>query len=150
MSRKLYKTWHRMKSRCCNPNDKDYKHYGARGINVCPEWLNNFKLFEIWALNNGFNENLTLDRINVNGDYTPNNCRWATWIQQQRNKRNNHYITYNGITKCLSEWTEELGLDYHRTKQRLNMGVPIERAFFPDTFVRKQNEKGQFVWVENK
>lgn len=148
MSRKIYKTWCHIISRCTNPKDKDYKHYGERGIRVCDEWANNFKSFEKWAKENGIEENLTLDRIDVNKNYEPTNCRWVDWKTQQRNKRNNHLIFYKGETKCLAEWCEQLGLDYTRTKQRLYKGIPAEKAFNPKPFVRKRNEKGEFEWAE--
>ena len=83
---KLYHTWIAIKYRCYNPNSKDYKHYGARGITICDEWKNDFMVFREWCLNNGFANNLTIDRINVNGNYEPSNCRWTTIAEQNRNK----------------------------------------------------------------
>ena len=82
----------------------DYKDYGGRGITVCDEWKHDFKNFYNWAMDNGYKEGLTIDRIDVNGNYTPDNCRWATLKQQGNNKRNTVYLTYEGKTRSLSEW----------------------------------------------
>ncbi len=83
---KLYHTWNAMKFRCYNPNSKDYVHYGARGISICDEWLSSFLSFREWSLRNGFANNLTIDRIDVNGNYCPENCRWVTVAENNRNK----------------------------------------------------------------
>lgn len=109
-----------MKKRCYNKNCKSYKDYGARGIEIYDEWLNNFESFYNWANNNGYTDTLTIDRINVNGNYEPNNCRWATQTQQVRNSRHNRYFTYKGETHCLSEWCEILGLKYKNVIARIN------------------------------
>ena len=83
---KLYHTWNNMKGRCYNSNNKDFPHYGARGIRICNEWLSDFMSFRDWSLSNGFASNLTIDRIDVNGNYCPQNCRWVTVAEQNRNK----------------------------------------------------------------
>jgi hypothetical protein len=83
---KLYHTWNHMKGRCYNPRNKDFPHYGGRGIRICDEWLSDFNAFREWSLSHGFSKDLTIDRINVNGGYSPQNCRWTTIAEQNRNK----------------------------------------------------------------
>lgn len=117
---RLFYIWNCMKERCYNRLYPKYKDYGARSVKICDEWLNDFMSFYNWAMNSGYQENLTIDRIDVNGDYEPSNCRWRTNKEQQRNRRNNRYITINDKTHCLSEWCEMLGLNYHTVLQRLN------------------------------
>ena len=126
---RLYNIWTHIKQRCTNPNDEAYKNYGGRGINICEEWSSNFSNFYEWSMFNGYNENLEIDRIDNNKNYSPDNCRWITHQEQQLNKRNNKLITYNGITKPLKSWTDELGIDYHKTLCRLWIGWSVEDAF---------------------
>ena len=126
---RLFKIWKQMKSRCELPSDYDYQNYGARGITVCNEWQE-FLVFKEWAESHGYAQNLTIDRIDVNNGYSPENCRWATAREQNRNKRNNHMITYNGETHCLMEWCEILGFQWGLLNSRINtLGWDIERAF---------------------
>ena len=111
---RLYAVWCDMRRRCNNPKTPEYKNYGARGIKVCTEWDNDFKLFNDWAMKNGYDENAphgdcTIDRIDVNGDYCPENCRFVDLIVQGSNKRNNKRITHNGITMTQSEWARHYG-----------------------------------------
>lgn len=105
-----YSRWTSMKSRCENPRDPSYANYGGRGIKVCKEW-HDFNTFRKWAESSGYEKGLTIDRIDVNGDYCPENCRWATNKEQQRNKRCNVVIEHNGERKCASEWAEKFNVD---------------------------------------
>jgi hypothetical protein len=116
----LYRNWLGMKTRCCNKTDEHYEDYGERGIKVCNEWLHDFQAFYDWSMSNGYKEGLTIDRIDVNGDYEPNNCRWASRKTQARNRRSNRTFTINGETRCLSEWCEILNLNYNTVLTRIN------------------------------
>lgn len=126
----LYSVWLDMKRRCLNKNDNAYVYYGERGIKVCDEWTNYFQSFYDWSIKNGYKQDLTLDRINTNGNYEPSNCRWTDKKIQARNRRNNFNITYNNETKCLSEWSEILGINRGTLKSRiLRSKWSIEKAF---------------------
>lgn len=116
---RLHSIWEKMHGRCFCITSPDYKNYGGRGITVCEEWKNDFKAFYDWAMANGYEEHLTIDRIDVNGNYEPNNCRWSTQKEQQRNRRNNKLITYNNETKCLFEWAEFYNISPKLLSQRL-------------------------------
>ena len=120
---RLYKIWHNMKQRCENPNNKSYQNYGARGIFICAEW-NDFEPFYRWAISHGYNESLTIERIDNNGPYCPENCEWANLKRQARNKRN--VPLYHG--KSLAEWAEITGLPYERMRGRLRRGLTWEKV----------------------
>ena len=127
---KLYKVWAVMKDRCLNSKNKSYNNYGGRGITVCEEWRNDFKVFYGWAMNNGYSDGLSIDRIDNNGNYEPNNCRWATKRQQQLNTRRNKLITYNGKTQTLTEWSDELNIRFNKLWSRLyKLKWSAEQAF---------------------
>lgn len=121
---RIYECWQDMKKRCYNPNDKRYPDYGARGISVYYDWLGEYgaENFINWAMANGYRDDLTLDRIDVNGDYRPDNCRWATLKEQANNKRNNHLITYNGKTQIIVQWAEELNINENTLRNRVARG----------------------------
>lgn len=129
---RLYETYRSMLDRCNVPTAHEYENYGGRGIKVCDEWLD-FENFYEWAMANGYDENAkrgqcTLDRIDVNGDYEPSNCRFVSMKMQQRNRRNNVLITYNGETHCMSEWAEIAGLKYVTFCHRIKAGWSMEDA----------------------
>ena len=107
---RLYEIWRQMHRRCYGENTKAYKDYGGRGISICKEW-SEFGPFREWALSSGYRDDLTIDRINVNGDYCPENCRWATVKQQANNRRSNHKISFNEETHTISEWADILGVN---------------------------------------
>ncbi|MBR6613181.1 MAG: hypothetical protein IKK84_00250 [Clostridia bacterium] len=125
---KLCSIWRSMKGRCLNPKDQAYKNYGGRGVTICEEWSNNFVAFYNWAINNGYSEELSIDRIDNNGNYEPSNCRWATRKVQANNKRDNHYLIYNGKSQTISQWANELNIKPHTILRRLNLGWSVERA----------------------
>lgn len=126
---RLYNIWRTMRARCENPHNENYDYYGGRGITVCEEW-HDFANFMQWAERTGYQENLTIDRIDVNEGYNPVNCQWATMHEQARNKRSNVNITYHGITRCLSDWAATFGIDVGTLWLRVfRRGWDIERAF---------------------
>lgn len=126
---RIYQTWADMKRRCYNKNDKaHYPDYGARGIVVCDEWKNDFMAFYNWAIKNGYNDTLTIERVDVNGIYEPCNCKWATKEEQNRNKRTNRKISFCGKTLCVSEWARLTGIEKNTLKERLNRGWSIEKT----------------------
>lgn len=119
---RLYRIWSQMKTRCFNLNDEHFKDYGGRGITVCDEWKDDFQAFHDWAVANGYADGLTIDRINVNGNYEPSNCRWATAKEQNSNRRNTPVVTFEGITKTLLEWSEITGVGYQTLYYRYRAG----------------------------
>lgn len=127
---KIYRVFSEMKQRCYNKNHKDYKNYGARGIIVCSEWLDDFMNFYNWAMDNNYQEGLSIDRIDVNGNYEPDNCRWADRKTQSNNRRNNTSISYNGKTQTLAQWGEELGVDQHTISLRKRKGWSNKECLF--------------------
>ena len=137
-NKRLYRIWIDMKRRCYNTKRKSYKYYGKKGIYVCEEWKNNFKAFQYWALNNGYKDTLSIDRINNNGNYEPSNCRWATIKQQNNNMSTNHYIEYNNEKYTLKQLCEKYNFDYELIKNRLRYGWTLERAI---TTPKRKNKK---------
>jgi hypothetical protein len=126
---RLYRVWYEMRCRCYKKSSPDYPRYGGRGINVCYKWRKSFIPFREWAIANGYNENLTLDRINNESDYSPDNCRWVTRETQNNNTRRNYYITYNGETLTLSQWSKKCGINKNTLHSRLTKyGWSAERA----------------------
>ncbi len=125
---RLYTCWRGMLSRCTNKADEYFKDYGGRGITICQEWRN-FDNFADWAIDNGYTDELTIDRLDVNGNYEPANCRWATAKEQANNKRNTKYFEYKGEQKTLSQLADEYGIKYRLLRERVvDEGWEIERA----------------------
>ena len=125
---RLHQCYKDMFNRCYNQNNKSYKRYGNRGICICDEWLNDFYSFRDWALANGYSDDLTIDRIDVNGNYEPSNCRWVTVKAQNNNRSNNRIVQYKGETMTLHELSEKYGIDYKTLWGRVNSGWSISSA----------------------
>lgn len=123
-----YNSWRSMIRRCQSSKADNFKRYGAIGITVCEEWKD-FEKFSEWASNNGWFEGATIDRIDNNKGYYPENCRWATKKEQAHNRRTTRYITHNGETHCISEWCEILGVNKTLLYNRLNRGWNEEQIF---------------------
>lgn len=133
---RLYFIYRNMMSRCYNPNDKEYQSYGGRGIGVCDSWRNKPQEFARWAFNNGYNEDApfgvcTIDRMDNDKDYSPENCRWTSHKKQQNNRSDNHLLTIGEETHTLMEWVELKGFDafdYDAIRKRISRGWDIEKA----------------------
>lgn len=126
---RLYNIWQGMKRRTMTKSNPRYPDYGGRGITVCPEWRDSFETFKEWALANGYRDDLTIDRIDNDGPYSPENCRWATYQEQGNNNRHNRMIEYNGEVHSLTEWARIKGINMQTLSARINQhGWSIERA----------------------
>lgn len=126
---RLYNIWQDMKRRCYNLTRNSYKYYGAKNIIVCDEWKNNFKIFQNWAFKNGYNDKLTIDRIDNKKGYTPNNCRWVTRFEQNNNMSTNHKIIYeNKIYNSMSSFCREKKINYDKFRQKIRQGYTIQDA----------------------
>lgn len=128
---RLYSIYKSMRHRCLDKNHKCYRNYGERGIMICDSWLgeDGFKNFVLWAKANGYKDTLTIDRIDFNGNYCPNNCRWVSAKENANNKRDNRYIECNGEVKTLSQWADCCGIRQSELKRRLDyLNLPIEAA----------------------
>lgn len=127
---RLYSVWDSMRQRCNNPNNSAYKNYGGRGISICEEW-DDYSSFKNWAIDSGFDDSAergecTLDRIDVNGDYCPENCRWVSMKIQSANRRNSLYLELNGVRKSLIEWAEDTGIKYQTLVRRFKNNLTPE------------------------
>lgn len=137
---RLYIVWAGMLQRCFNKNELAYKNYGARGITVCDEWKS-FEAFKDWAISNGYRNDLEIDRQNNNGNYEPSNCRWVTVSENQLNKRNNHRITINGITKTITEWSKISGISIHTIESRIRYGWKSSDLLKPVGLYEKNKQR---------
>lgn len=140
---RVYRIYAKILRRCFSHDDPAYSHYGGRGITMCEEWKNSFSAFSKWAYENGYRDNLTIDRIDNNGDYCPENCRWASYYEQSNNRRSNRVYTYKGKTKDLKQWCDELGVSYKTIYARISRGWSFEDAvnWKHDARVVKRKEK---------
>ena len=125
---RLYNIWYGIIRRTEDSSRKEYKDYGGRGIKMCSEWRQSYEVFREWALANGYTDEHSIDRVENDGDYTPDNCRWAERIEQANNRTDTHYLTKDGITKPATVWAKELGVPYMRIKKRIRLGWPDERV----------------------
>lgn len=119
---RLFIIWEGMKARCLNPKSASYKRYGARGITICNDWLEDFVKFKDWALANGYSENLTIDRIDNNGNYCPENCRWATPKEQAQNRSSNTYVNFKGKKICITELSRILNIPLTTLNRKMSGG----------------------------
>lgn len=124
---RLYRIWQNMKNRCRNENVDRFERYGGRGISICKEW-HEFDNFYKWSMDNGYNDELTIDRIDNDGDYNPENCKWSTQREQARNRSTTVKVERNGITKPLREWCEIEGVGFNMVYKRIRRGWDIEDA----------------------
>lgn len=135
---KLYTTYHNMMQRTHNKNSPDYRFY--KNVEVCDEWASSYLVFKEWALNNGYEDGLTLDRIDVYGNYEPSNCRWVTWDVQHNNTRSNKMLEYNGEVKSMADWCRELDLPYYTIRSRINILKWDAKTAF-ETPIKKRDTK---------
>ena len=119
---RIYKILNGIKQRCLNKNSKIYKNYGGRGITICDEWKNDFMAFYKWSMENGYKDDLTIDRIDNNGNYEPSNCRWVTAKEQANNTRHNHFIEFNGEKYTISQWADFLKINRNIIDKRIQAG----------------------------
>lgn len=136
---RIYKIWAGIKTRCYNSKNKIYKFYGEKNIKMCKEWESSFEEFYNWAISNGYNDKLSIDRIDYSGDYEPNNCRWATNIEQANNKSFNHFVEINGERHTVAEWSRIYNITGSYIYQRCKRGMNITLAI--TTPLHKYNKK---------
>ena len=136
---RIYSIYRGMKDRCYNQNMSEYHNYGGRGISICDEWLNDPSAFFKWALENGYSDDLTIDRKDNDGNYCPENCQWSTFVEQQNNKSNNTYLTKDGETHTVAEWSRILGINPSTISTRLFKGCNDEEA------LRVEKKVNQYV-----
>ena len=125
--KRLNSIYNGMRLRCYNENNVNYKYYGGKGVTICNEWLLSFENFFDWAINNGYNENLTIDRIDSEKEYSPDNCKWSTKKEQAYNRSMSVKLTLNGITMYMTEWAEELNIDKTTLSWRYKQGWSDEK-----------------------
>lgn len=134
---RLFTIHRQMKRRCYDKRVKDYKNYGGRGIKVCDEWLNSLESFANWSYDNGYNDTLTIDRIDNNGNYEPNNCRWVDQYTQQNNRTNNIQVEYQGRIQNISQWSKELNISYSKMYNRI-----VKKNMTIENILKEFKEKG--------
>lgn len=125
---RIYSIWKGIKQRCYNKNSSEYKNYGGRGIELCSQWLNDFQHFYDWAVSNGYKDNLTIERDNVNGNYESTNCRWIPLVEQFNNTTKSRFLLFEGQIKTLSQWGREFRIKPSAISERLKRGQSVEHA----------------------
>lgn len=126
---RLARIWNNIKKRCYNPRHESYKYYGGAGIGMCDAWRTDFNAFEQWAVSHGYDDSLSIDRIDNTRGYSPDNCRWVDNKQQAMNRGTTKDIEYNGETHCLTDWATILGINLKTLSRRLLNGWTVDRAF---------------------
>lgn len=138
---KIYREWAAIKARCYTTTTRTYRDYGGRGIKMCEEWKNSFEAFMSWAYANGYSDKLTIERIDYNGDYSPENCKWIPFNKQQGNRRICYSIEYNGKIKNLADWCRDLDLNYNLVHNRIyKLGWSFEKAIQEPVHIEKRNK----------
>ena len=128
--KRLHNIWSGMRARCYNINDYHFKWYGGRGITMCDSWRNDYVEFKSWAMKNGYDGNLSIDRIDNDGQYSPENCRWVTPTVQCNNTRRNHFIEIDGERRTITEWSNTSGIKQATIRKRLKLGWNNRDAVF--------------------
>lgn len=138
----LYSTWRGVRQRCLDPKSSHYKYYGEKGISLCDDWLNDYTKFYEWCMANGASEELTIDRIDVNGNYEPSNCRWVDAFVQANNKNQNRFIEYNGERLTIMQWSRKTGIKEATIRMRLDRyGYSVGEALGYETHTTKQHDR---------
>lgn len=132
-----------MIQRCTNPKNTSYERYGAKGVAVCDEWLDDFMNFYNWAMANGYRDDLTIDRIDNEKGYSPDNCRWATEKEQAYNKKSNRNLTYKGKTMTMAEWAKVIGISSSSLFGRMKRGWSVEKALSTPPIKEKRNNNAK-------
>jgi hypothetical protein len=128
---RLYRIWTAMRYRCYGKGCDSYDRYGGRGIKVCDEWNGSFVPFRDWAMENGYTDELTLDRVDNDGNYEPGNCRWTTYQAQSENRKNTRWVEINGVTKTMAQWSYATGIHIATLHRRYHSGVRGEDFIKP-------------------
>ena len=125
---RLFRIWMGIKNRCSNSNLREYPKYGGRGIKICDKWLNDYKAFHDWSIQNGYSEKLSIDRIDNDGNYEPSNCRWVDEKTQANNRSSSKIYEINGVKRTLAEWVKEYNCSYPTAYERLKRGWSLQKA----------------------
>ena len=144
----LYRKWAAMKQRCFNPKLPNYKDYGGRGITMCDEWRWDFMAFRKWSLENGYSRELSIDRIDNDGNYEPSNCRWATRKEQMNNRRCTHYLTFRGETHTIQEWSKIQKIKKSTIEMRLRMGWSVEKTLSAPLEIHRKYKEEEKIAIK--